>query len=101
MAVPIYLEKIIIPKDTYTLMFIAVVLQQPGHRCNLNVHQQRGIEHRVALQLAVGHFLLVRHAVFLGELAAFLVVDAEVAFALDLFTHEGDGVDVDLDFKGL
>ena len=54
------------------------------------------IEHRVALKFAVGHFLLVRHAVVLGELTAFFVVDAEVAFALDLFTHEGDGVDVDL-----
>jgi len=47
-AAPIHLEKIIIPKDTYTLMFIAVVLQQPGHRCNLNVHQQRGDKEDVA-----------------------------------------------------
>ena len=54
------------------------------------------IEHRVAHEFAVGHFLLVRHAVVLGELATFLVVDAEIAFALDFFTHEGDRIEVDL-----
>ena len=42
----IYPEKTIIQKDTFTPVFTAALFTIPGHRSNLNVHQQKTRERR-------------------------------------------------------